>query len=1053
MYREIKNEENLVSREEETLALWKTHDVHRRCLEMNPDGPIYTVYDGPPTANGKPHIGHILTRAIKDIMPRYRRMRGDQVKFIAGWDTHGLPVELEVEKQLGLDGKEQIEAYGVEPFVKKCKESVFTYRRAWEEISERMAYSADMDQPYATYENSYIESEWWALKQLWNEDKLYKGYKIVPYCPRCGTALSSHELAQNYKDVREKSVFVRFKLRDEANCYFVAWTTTPWTLPSNTGLCVHPTESYVRIEDEGDQYILAEALVEAVFSKPYEAIERYRGEELVGKRYLPLFDYGDAELAKQSGEAYRVVSDDYVSMSDGSGIVHIAPAFGEDDAQIAKRYELPLLQLVDSRGCMTANCGALAGKFCKRADPEIIEILKREGKLLYAKEYEHSYPFCWRCDTPLIYYARNSWFIKMEAEREKLIENNNRVHWQPDNVRTGRFGKFLENVVDWALSRQRYWGTPLPVWTCECGHQHCVGSIEELQAMSPDCPEEIELHKPYVDQVHLTCPECQGLMTRELDVIDCWFDSGSMPFAQYHYPFENKENFESHFPADFISEAQDQTRGWFYSLTAISTQLFAQSPFKNVICLGLVLDKDGNKMSKHIGNVVEPWAVMNQKGADATRWYFYTNSNPWLPSRFSEDAVEEGRRKYLATLRNTLSFFTLYANIDAFEHQKYLDRFNPTHVLDRWILSRLMQTLVKLENQLDAYQITPAGRGLQEFSDELSNWYVRRSRERFWASGMEDDKIQAYLTLYTCLSYMARMTAPFTPFIAEEIYQALESDSTEFRSVHEASWPEIREQWIDSSLETAMGFARDIVFLGRSARNSSGVKNRQALSRIFVAGLSDEARSRFSEELGQIVLDELNVKQLEWSDSLDDLLDYKFKPELRSLGKKLGRHLNDLRQALETIDGRSAYRELSEEGHLFFDLGGESYKIMAEELLVETQQREGFAVAQDQGLTVALDLELTEALIEEGLIRELVSKIQNLRKSSGFEVTDRIRLEIAADEKLGRLFERERSVLADELLADSIEVLAASEMAKLPESRELNGSPIAVRIERIVSGE
>lgn len=1050
MYRKVNNEINFAAREEEILKQWQAAGVHERCLNMNPEGPCYTVYDGPPTANGKPHIGHVLTRAIKDIIPRYRRMRGDRVEFKAGWDTHGLPVELEVEKQLGIDGKEQIEAYGVEAFIDKCKENVFTYRGMWEELSERVAYSADMKRPYATYENSYIESEWWALKQLWEKGMLYKGHKVVPYCPRCGTSLSSHEVAQAYKDVKETSVFVRFKAAEE-DAYFAVWTTTPWTLPSNVALCVNPDENYILTEHEGLRYYVAEDLAEAVFDEKKSVIARFRGEELVGKKYHPLLPYGERLLREDGRASHYVVSADYVTMSDGTGIVHIAPAFGEDDAQVGRRYDLPFLQLVNARGELSEECAEFAGLFCKSADPEIIEKLRRDGSLLCAREHEHSYPHCWRCDTPLIYYARNSWFIAMTKVRDQLVENNLKVHWRPDNVRTGRFGKFLENVVDWGLSRERYWGTPLPLWRCtSCGRFHCVGSIEELRAMSDNCPEDIELHKPYIDRVELNCPHCGGKMQRETEVIDCWFDSGAMPFAQYHYPFENKERFEAGFPAHFISEAQDQTRGWFYSLMAISTQLFGRSPYQNALCLGLVLDKDGAKMSKHLGNVVNPWEVISSQGADALRWYFYSNSNPWLPSRFSAEAVEEGLRKYMATVRNTLAFFTLYANIDRFDHRKYSSDELPRSVADRWILSRLEACREKVSENLDAYLITQASRELTNFVDDLSNWYVRRSRERYWQSGMERDKIDAYVTLYTCLDSLARLTAPFTPFLAEEIYQVLHGDEQDaFVSVHEARWPDFGGRFRDEALEEAMELTREVVFLGRSARNSSQMKNRQVLSRLLIADLAPEKQALLNEDLVSLIADELNVKKVELGAKAGDLLDYRFKPQLKTLGKKLGRKLPLLREILEKTDGVRAHAELQEKGSLSFVLDGEAVELSGEDFIIENKQREGFASASQNGLTVALDIELTEELRAEGYVRELISKIQHLRKERGFEVTDHIELILAEETELRACFEAARERICGEVLADRFDFVAAGALPDAAVTRDLNGTEVVVWIEKI----
>lgn len=1041
MYRNIKNEINFAKREEDILQFWRDNNIHDRCLNLNKDAESFVIYDGPPTANGKPHIGHVLTRAIKDLIPRYQRMLGKNVAFKAGWDTHGLPVELEVEKQLGIDGKEQIEAYGVEPFIQKCKENVFTYRSEWEKLSERVAYSADMKKPYATYENEYIESEWWALKQLWDKGMLYKGYKVVPYCPRCGTALSSHEVAQAYKDVKEESVFVRFKVRDEENSYFAAWTTTPWTLPSNIALCVNPSAEYVKIKLASSYYYMAKELVETVFAEEYEIVSTFKGEDLVGKKYLPLFHYGEQILADDGREAHYVVSDNYVTMTDGTGIVHIAPAFGEDDAKVARANNLPMLQLVDSNGALSKECEEFAGVFCKEADKGIIAKLRAEGKLIFAKEYEHNYPHCWRCDTPLIYYARNSWFIAMTNVRQNLVDNNNTVNWRPDNVRTGRFGNFLENVVDWGLSRERYWGTPLPVWRCtDCGHMHCIGSVQELKSMSEDCPENIELHKPYIDNVHIKCPKCNGSMKRESEVIDCWFDSGSMPFAQYHYPFENQDLFDKQFPADFISEAQDQTRGWFYSLMAISTQLFDKSPYENVICLGLVLDKDGLKMSKHIGNVVNPWEVVDTKGADALRWYFYSNSNPWLPSRFSIEAVEEGRRKYMSTLWNTLSFFTLYANIDNFDHTKFNIDDRELSIIDKWILSRLESTVDAVSDNLNQYLITQASRAMIDFVDDLSNWYVRRSRERYWGSEMTDDKINAYMTLYLCLDTMAKLTAPFTPFIAEDIYLALHAEvNDECESVHLSSWPNFAGKYKNLVLEEAMDLTRDIVFLGRSARNSSQMKNRQALSRLIVADLDKEKKLLLDEELLELIEDELNVKEVQLEGHSEDLLDYQFKPQLKTLGKKLGKLLPKVREYLLNINGLAAHKEFAETSHLQFELDGQTIVLDEEDLIIENKQRAGFASASQNDLTVALDLELTEELIAEGFVRELISKVQHLRKDTGLEVTDHIKLNVATAEPLTNYFNVAKEDIMKEVLAEELVICKLNEADDKFLEKDLNG--------------
>lgn len=1060
MYRKIESDMKFKDRELEIMELWRQHDLQHKLMDMNEGKEVYTVYDGPPTANGKPHIGHVLTRSIKDIIPRYRRMKGYHVEFKAGWDTHGLPVELEVEKLLGINGKPEIEEYGIEAFVKKCKESVWKYKDEWEQISDRLAFSADMEHPYITYENTYIESEWWALKQIWDKGLLYNGYKVVPYCPRCGTALSSHEVAQGYKDVKDTSIFVRFRAKDEDNTFFAAWTTTPWTLPSNVALAVNPEASYVKIRlnagaaqngnektaacyEAGTQYIMAESLVEGFFGQGnYEVLEHFKGEELVGRHYEPLFTYGLEIIKKSKKDAFYVVSADYVTLEDGTGIVHIAPAFGEDDAKVGRQYNLPLVQLVEPDGTMSQDVTDFAGEWVKDADFGIMDKLEDEHLLMRRQVYEHNYPHCWRCDTPLIYYARNTWFIEMTKLRDNLVANNRTVNWIPENVREGRFGNFLENVVDWGLSRERYWGTPLPVWQCECGHEHCIGSIEELKAMSTDCPDDIELHKPYIDRVHVTCPACGGEMHRVAEVIDGWFDSGAMPFAQYHYPFENKEKFEENFPADFISEAQDQTRGWFYSLMAISTLLFDQSPYENVVVMGLVQDQEGRKMSKHLGNVVDPWDVLNKQGADAVRWYFYHNSQPWLPSRFSDDAVSEGQRKFMGTLWNTLAFYTLYADIDQFDPAKYTLDYSTLGVMDRWVLAKLANLTAKVDSGLAKYDITGSARAIQDFCEELSNWYVRRSRERFWADGMEEDKVNAYLTLYTALATLAKLTAPFVPYISEAIYQTVVKTTQEGEpeSVHLCSYPEAVAQWQDDRLVQDMDRLINLVQLGRAARNNSGMKNRQPLARVLIAGAKP-----FSDELTQVLKDELNIDEAEYIDSADELLTYHFKPQLRTLGKKLGGKLPLVREALAKVDGNKAWAELQESHELRLSVEGETIVLAEEDLIVETGEAEGYAAVSENGVTVALDLTLTPELEARGFVREIISKVQNMRKDSDFVVTDRIRLYYDGTDKINGIIHTYQDIISGEVLAAEI----LNERTPDGTDWKINGEDCRLKVERV----
>lgn len=1050
MYQKVTTDLSFVDREKETLAFWQSRGVFQKSMDNRIGCPSFTFYDGPPTANGKPHIGHILTRAIKDIIPRYQTMRGKHVLRKAGWDTHGLPVELEVERMLGINGKQAIEAYGIEPFIQKCRESVWKYKGEWEQMSDRVGFWADMDNPYITYENDYIESEWWALKKIWGQDLLYKGHKIVPYCPRCGTSLSSHEVAQGYKDIKETSVFVRFPVVDEPGTYFAAWTTTPWTLPSNTALCVNPDEQYVLAEiceetDEGHRevrYYIASSLAESVLQQKPTIIRRMKGEELAGKTYEPLFPYANGRIASSGKKAHYVTTADFVTLTDGTGIVHIAPAFGEDDAQVGQQYDLPFIQLVREDGTMPDEVTDFAGQFCKDADPGLIEKLRRDSLLIQTMPYEHSYPFCWRCDTALIYYARDSWFVKMTAVRDRLLKNNAQVNWIPETIRDGRFGNFLENVIDWGISRERYWGTPLPIWECSCGHRHLVGSIAELQELSDDCPDDIELHKPYIDQVHLRCEQCGGRMTRVSEVIDCWFDSGSMPFAQWHYPFENKEKFETHFPADFISEALDQTRGWFYTLMALSTVLFDETPYRNVIVLGLVQDKNGQKMSKHKGNVVDPWQVLDKQGADAVRWYFYTASAPWLPSRFSETAVAEAQRKYMGTLWNTYAFYVLYARIDGFDPTQHSLDHASLSEMDRWALSRL-NTLVKLvSDKLDQYDITTSARAIQAFVDDLSNWYVRRNRERFWQSGMGQDKMNAYLTLYTILETVSRLTAPFTPFIADAIYRnlVLSHQPEAPESVHLCDFPVADDTLIDPELEKQMNAVLEIVTLGRAARNSASLKNRQPLQTLYL--VSPEVVPQAYHE---IILDELNIKRIEVIQNADELVDYHFKPQLRTLGPRLGSRLPLMVKALKAIDGRQAMRQLQENGQIAVDCGGTTEILTQDDLLIETVQPEGLASQQDHGYTVAVDVQLTPELIEEGFVREIISKVQTMRKESGFEVMDRIVLRHTGNKHIAGVMDRHSRQIAEDVLAVRIE------QGEGPNSRswDLNGEQTTLSVERV----
>ena len=1035
MYRKVSTSLDPTERERAVLDFWKEKKIFERSMEMRDGAPKYTFYDGPPTANGKPHIGHVLTRAIKDMIPRYHAMKGAYVPRKAGWDTHGLPVEIEVEKLLGLDGKEQIEKYGLEPFIEKCKESVWKYKGMWEDFSDTVGFWADMDNPYVTYHNDYIESVWWSLKEIYSKGLLYKGFKIVPYCPRCGTPLSSHEVAQGYKDVRERSAIAKFKIKGET-AYFLAWTTTPWTLPSNVALCVNPVEKYVRVKHGDDVFILAAALCDRVLGEgQYEVIAEYVGKDLEYTEYEPLFNF-----VSPAEKCWYVTVADYVTMDDGTGIVHIAPAFGEDDAVVGRRYGLPLVQLVDQKGEMTAETD-WPGVFCKDADKLVLRNLKDRGLLFAAPEFTHSYPHCWRCSTPLIYYARNSWFIKMTAVRDRLIKNNETVNWIPESIGKGRFGDWLENVQDWGISRNRYWGTPLNIWECSCGNIHSVGSIEELRTLAPDCPADIELHRPFIDSVTFKCDKCGGEMHRVPEVIDCWYDSGSMPFAQYHYPFENKELFESQFPADFISEAVDQTRGWFYSLLAISTLLFDCAPYKNVIVLGLVQDEDGQKMSKSKGNAVDPFDALKRHGADAIRWYFYTNSAPWLPSRFSDRAVTEGQRKFLGTLLNTYAFWVLYADIDSFDPTKYSLSDCALTVMDKFILSRMNSMVKDVDTELSNYCIPEAAKALYSFVDELSNWYVRRSRERFWVSEMPDDKVAAYMTLYTSLVTLAKAAAPMVPFISEDIYQNLVRtvDKNAPESVHLCDFPTVCESMIDKKLEDDMEFILNVVVLGRSARNGANIKNRQPLSEIYVK--TDRDVSYYYRD---IVEDELNVKKAVFVSDVSAFSSYSFKPQLKTVGPKYGKHLGEIKKTLSELDGNAAMAELEEKGALKFSFGGDDVVLTKDDLLIEVMQKEGYYSVADHGITVALNITLTDALIEEGYVRELISKIQTMRKDAGFDVTDHIMLSVDGNEKLAGVLERNLAAISKSVLADGSDTDGG-----ISKEWDINGENVTITVKKI----
>ena len=1024
MYEKVSTDLNLVQREKQVEKFWKDHDIFKKSMKLREGCPSYTFYDGPPTANGKPHIGHVLTRVIKDMIPRYRTMKGYMVPRKAGWDTHGLPVELEVEKMLGLDGKEQIEQYGLEPFIEHCKESVWKYKGMWEDFSGTVGFWADMDNPYVTYHNDFIESEWWALKEIWNKNLLYKGFKIVPYCPRCGTPLSSHEVAQGYKAVKERSAVVRFKVVGE-DAYFLAWTTTPWTLPSNVALCVNPDETYCKVKAaDGRTYYMAEALLDKVLSgiereegtPAYEVLETYKGKDLEYKEYEPLYACAGEAAAKQHKKGHFVTCDTYVTMSDGTGIVHIAPAFGEDDAKVGRKYDLPFVQFVNGKGELTEET-PYAGLFVKKADPEVLKDLDAEGKLFDAPKFEHDYPFCWRCDTPLIYYARESWFIKMTAVKDDLIRNNNTINWIPETIGTGRFGAWLENVQDWGISRNRYWGTPLNIWQCDkCGKMHSIGSIAELKELSDNCPDDIELHRPYIDAVTFPC-ECGGTMKRVPEVIDCWFDSGAMPFAQHHYPFENKDLFEAQFPADFISEAVDQTRGWFYSLLAESTLLFNKAPYKNVIVLGHVQDENGQKMSKSKGNAVDPFDALQTHGADAIRWYFYSNSAPWLPNRFYDKAVTEGQRKFLGTIWNTYAFFVLYANIDNFDATKYKLEYDKLSVMDKWILSKVNSLVKSVDAYLNDYKIPETTRVLEEFVDDLSNWYVRRSRERFWAKGMEQDKINAYMTLYTSLVTLCKVAAPMIPFMTEEIYLNIVAgiDKTAPESIHLCDFPVANEAYIDKELEANMDEVLRIVVVGRACRNAANIKNRQPIGKMYV-----KAEAELSDFYKEIIEDELNVKEVEFTNDVRAYSSYSFKPQLKTVGPKYGRLLGKIKQALSEVDGNTAMDELNEKGQLTFDFDGETVELTKDDLLIEIAQTEGFESGNDGDITVVLDTNLTPELVEEGFMREIISKIQTMRKEAGFEVMDKITVYSDGNDKIAELISKNEDTVKNDVLATEI---------------------------------
>ena len=1050
MYKQVPTSLNFVDREKAVEKFWEDNNIFKKSMEHRKEGETYTFYDGPPTANGKPHIGHVETRTIKDMIPRYRTMKGYMVPRKAGWDTHGLPVELEVEKLLGLDGKEQIEEYGLAPFIDKCKESVWKYKGMWEDFSRTVGFWADMDNPYVTYDDNFIESEWWALKTIWDKGLLYKGFKIVPYCPRCGTPLSSHEVAQGYKAVKERSAIVRFKVKGE-DAYFLAWTTTPWTLPSNVALCVNPEETYLKVKAaDGYTYYIAKALADKVLGRlaeegkdAYEVLETYVGKDLEYKEYEPLYKCAGDAAKKQKKKAHFVTCDGYVTMTDGTGIVHIAPAFGEDDSRIGRNYELPFVQFVDGKGDLTAET-PYAGKFVKDADPLVLKDLDAEGKLFDAPKFEHDYPFCWRCDTPLIYYARESWFIKMTAVKDDLVRNNKTINWIPASIGEGRFGNWLENIQDWGVSRNRYWGTPLNIWECECGHQHSIGSREELYKMSGnEKAKTVEFHRPYIDEITITCPECGKQMKRVPEVIDCWFDSGAMPFAQHHYPFENKDLFEQQFPADFISEAVDQTRGWFYSLLAESTLLFNKAPYKNVIVMGHVQDENGQKMSKSKGNAVDPFNALETYGADAIRWYFYTSSAPWLPKRFSGKAVQEGQRKFMGTLWNTYAFFVLYANIDNFDASKYTLEYDKLPVMDKWLLSKLNSTVAEVDSNLDQYRIPEAAKALQDFVDEMSNWYVRRSRERFWAKGMEQDKINAYMTLYTALVTICKAAAPMIPFMTEDIYQNLvrSNDANAPESIHLCDFPVVNKDHIDKKLEEDMEDVLDAVVMGRSCRNEAAIKNRQPISRMYIK--SDFTLSEFYQE---IIEDELNVKEVVFTDDVRDFTSYTFKPQLRTVGPKYGKQLGGIQKHLAALDGNAAMDELNADGALKFDVDGVAVELTKDDLLIDMAQKEGYVSQEDNRMTVVLDTNLTPELVEEGFVYEIISKIQTMRKESGFEVTDHIRVSINGNDKLSEIAQKNKEAISGKVLAD--ELTSGMEYG-VSKEWNINGENAVIAVERV----
>ena len=1053
MYQKVSTNLNFVDREKETEKFWRENDIFQKSMKAREGCPTYTFYDGPPTANGKPHIGHVLTRVIKDMIPRYRTMKGYMVPRKAGWDTHGLPVELEVEKMLGLNGKEQIEEYGIEPFIEKCKESVWKYKGMWEDFSGTVGFWADMDNPYVTYDDNFIESEWWALNQIWNKGLLYKGFKIVPYCPRCGTPLSTAEVSQGYKTVKERSAIVRFKVTGE-DAYFLAWTTTPWTLPSNVALCVNPDEEYVKVKAaDGYTYYMAKALLDTVLSsrlaneengnKAYEILETYKGKDLEYKEYEPLYACAKETADQQNKKGFFVTCDSYVTMSDGTGIVHIAPAFGEDDANVGRNYDLPFVQFVDGKGQLTEET-PYAGKFVKDADKDVLIDLDKEGKLFDAPKFEHEYPHCWRCDTPLIYYARESWYIKETAVRDDLIRNNNTVNWIPESIGKGRFGNWLENIQDWAISRNRYWGTPLNIWECEgCGHLESIGSRAELAERSgnPD-DAKVELHRPYIDAVTFTCPDCGKTMKRVPEVIDCWFDSGAMPFAQHHYPFENQELFKQQFPAQFISEAVDQTRGWFHSLMAESTLLFNKAPYENVIVLGHVQDENGQKMSKSKGNAVDPFDALATYGADAIRWYFYINSAPWLPNRFHGKAVQEGQRKFLGTLWNTYAFFVLYANIDGFDASKYTLEYDKLPVMDKWLLSKLNSLITEVDTDLENYKIPETARALDDFVDQMSNWYVRRSRERFWAKGMEQDKINAYMTLYTALVTVAKLAAPMIPFMTEDIYRNLvcANDPSAPESVHLCDFPVVNPAYVDKQLEEDMEEVLKIVVMGRAARNTANIKNRQPIGTMFVK--AEKALSDFYQE---IIEEELNVKEVKFTDDVREFTTYTFKPQLKTVGPKYGKQLGGIKEYLANVDGNEAMDKLNAGENLVFDVNGTEVSLSLDDVLVEMSQKEGYMSEADNTVTVVLDCNLSEELVEEGFAAEIISKIQTMRKDSGFEVMDHIKVGIAGNDKLAAIAAKNEKAIADKVLADSIDKDAVYANSK---EWNVNGEKVTLSVEK-----